>query len=418
MKEKQLALLLFLIMAGVVYYSTIGVETTSPTSNIPSFEKIMIDSVFRSESVTAADINKDGEKDIVIGDVWYEAPEWKMHEIRPPGIFYNGVFQDDKPTSEYSYYSNSFACQPMDVNEDGWIDVLVYSVMGRPVYWYKNPQGKEEHWEEYIAVDDYHGESPLLSDLMRNGEMGFVAGVKWEEGHYHMSWMSPKLVGKYWEELRIGQSEGEIFAPGAVGHGLGIGDINGDGRKDVLTRQGWYMAPENSSQTPWEFFPVPFDTIADSEYPQYVFAQMPIWDIDEDGDADFFCSSAHHYGLWWFEQKMENGVRSFHKHDIPYKLSQGHAIAKGDVNQNGKVDIIIGKRYLAHNGNDPGWDDPLVLLFLEANKNEAGEVEWLVEEFDLGVGVGTQIELSDMNKDNRTDLLISNKKGTYLFLQK
>ena len=178
MKEKQLALLLFLIMAGVVYYSTVGVESTSPANGIPSFEKIMLDSVFRSESVTTADINKDGELDIVIGDVWYEAPEWKVHEIRPPGDFLSSVFREDKPTSEYSYYSNSFACQVLDVDEDGWQDVLVYPVMGQPVYWYKNPQGKAGHWEEYKAVEDYHGESPMLVDLRRNGKKGLCVGSK------------------------------------------------------------------------------------------------------------------------------------------------------------------------------------------------------------------------------------------------
>ncbi|MDW3648172.1 MAG: VCBS repeat-containing protein [Bacteroidia bacterium] len=418
MKLKLLILPIVLMISGLIGASCSEKKKEIADSGIPAFEKILIDSVFRSESITTADLNNDGEKDIVIGDVWYEAPGWKMHEIRPPGDFLSSVYREDKPASDYAYYSNSFACHVMDVNGDGWQDVLVYPVMGRPVYWYKNPQGKAGHWEEFRAVEDYHGESPILTDLEGKGELGFVTGVKWEEGNYQMSWMSPQRMGEFWKELRIGEGKGESFAPGAVGHGLGVGDIDGDGKKDVLTRQGWYKAPQDETQNSWDFFRIPFDSIASPEYPQYVFAQMPIWDIDEDGDADFFASSAHRYGLWWFEQKMEAGERIFQKHEIPYKLSQAHAVAMGDLNQNGKPDIITGKRYLAHNGNDPGWDDPLVLVFMEAEKQEGGELSWRVEEIDRGVGVGTQIELADMNKDRRTDLLVSNKKGTYLFLQK
>src|SRR4051812_50086468 len=35
-----------------------------------------------SETVAVADVNKDGHLDIISGDNWYEAPEWKKHHLR------------------------------------------------------------------------------------------------------------------------------------------------------------------------------------------------------------------------------------------------------------------------------------------------------------------------------------------------
>jgi len=51
------------------------------------FEKIVVDRTFRSEGVAVGDINHDGKLDIFAGDVWYEAPNWKMHELRPVGRY-------------------------------------------------------------------------------------------------------------------------------------------------------------------------------------------------------------------------------------------------------------------------------------------------------------------------------------------
>ncbi|MGI9544942.1 MAG: FG-GAP repeat domain-containing protein [Cyclobacteriaceae bacterium] len=394
---------------------------------MPSFQRTTIDTVFRSESVTSADINQDGSRDIVIGDVWYEAPDWQLREIRPSGEFLNTVFQEDKPTSEYNYYSNSFAVQSMDVNRDGRPDVLVYPVMNQPVYWYENPQSPDRHWQERKVVKAYHGESPMLVDLFGTGETGLLAGVNVQDTLYHLCWAQPsEQVDSLWQVYTIGSTDemalrgpewdrkSRWYAPGSRDHGLGFGDVNGDGRKDVLTSRGWYEAPGDTKKENWRLHYLAFDSLADPQYPQYIFAQMPIWDVDRDGDADFIGTSAHRYGLWWFEQE---GSTSFVKHEIPIRMSQVHSVAMGDLNQNGIPDVITGKRYLAHNGNDPGWDDPLKIVWMEPELDSIGQVKFLIEEIDVGVGVGTQIEITDMNGDGKEDLLTSNKKGTYLFLQ-
>ena len=55
-----------------------------------TWKKTVLDTKFRSEGVAVADVNKDGKIDILAGEVWYEAPDWKMHEIQQAGRLRHG----------------------------------------------------------------------------------------------------------------------------------------------------------------------------------------------------------------------------------------------------------------------------------------------------------------------------------------
>lgn len=403
-------------------------DYTSRKGKVPSFIKTTIDETFRSESIALTEINNDDYKDIVIGDVWYEGPNWEMHEIRKPQFYSKSKETAASDSKNMRYYSNSFAVQSLDVNKDGWQDVISFPVMGEPVTWYENPKNHEGHWKERVAHSSYHGESPLLFEL--NGSLYPLAGYKKSDQTYELGVLTPSTdLDAPWEVFTIGDRAvkssktlptmiKKLGAPGATGHGLGCGDINGDGADDVLTRHGWYEAPVDTVLEHWTFHYYPFDQLADLKNPQYQFAQMPVCDIDGDGDNDIFGSSAHHYGVWWFEQVQdENGNIEFVKHSIPIRLSQVHAVAQADLNGNDIPDFIIGKRWLAHAGKDPGTDDFIDLLWIEPRVSNTGQVDFQIELLDRGVGVGTQIEIADVNLDQKDDLLISNKKGTYLYLQ-
>jgi len=396
----------------------------------PQLQKITIDMTFRSEGVIASDINNDNLLDIVLGDVWYEAPNWKMHDIRPYGDYVNTTYDDAKPSGEYAYYSNSFAVYTEDVDGDGWQDVLTFPTMGQPIYWYKNPQNSTgKPWVQGQLTDDYHGESPLQVDLFGTGHTGILCGVNENDSLYQLEYMMKNDKGGF-KHYAVGHTskysyDGPFWgkrikhaAAGAFAHGLGTGDINADGHMDIITRNGWYEGPQDGSKYHFEFHPVPFDKMADAAHPQLQFAQMLVFDVDQDGDNDVFGSSAHRHGIWWFEHIEEDGTIKFIKHELPIHISQVHALALGDLNNNGVPDVITGKRYLAHNGNDPGWDEDLLLLWIEPYNDLSNQTQFNIIEIDKGVGVGTQIQLVDMNQDNRDDILVSNKTGTHLFLQK
>jgi len=394
--RRRLPLLLPFWLLAVLFAALPVRSDDEPPTNV-SWKKTVVDKVFRSEGVAVADVNKDGKMDILVGDYWYEAPDWKMHEIRNPGKF------DPKG------YSKSFACWAEDLNGDGWPDLIVVGFPGEPCYWYENPQGKDGHWKEHMICKSACNETPLYVDLFGTGKRVLVMGYDNKE----MVWVGPgKDPAQPWEVHVI--SEPGQKAPGTdrFSHGLGVGDINGDGRADVICTAGWWEQPEkDDGKTPWKFHPAKLgDACAD----------MVVLDLDGDGKADVVTSSAHNYGIWAFHQKpAEKGDPVFVKKDLfPKLVSQTHAMHLVDINGDGLKDLVTGKRYWAHGPNgdaDPG--KPAMLYWFEAKKSKDGIISFIPHVIDDDSGIGTQFWVGDFNGDKLPDVVISNKKGVFIFEQ-
>ncbi|MHC4116648.1 MAG: FG-GAP repeat domain-containing protein [Planctomycetota bacterium] len=356
-----------------------------------SFERIIVDRTFRAEGVATGDVNRDGTLDILSGDVWYAGPDFKkMHEVREVGT-YDGT----------KGYSNCFVNFAQHVNGDGWIDSIVIGMPGGPCLWYENPKNEPGHWKERTVVGSACNETPIFADLLGNGKPVPVFAVR-PEGQ--MAWFGiPEDLEGMWDMHVIAAGPD---APGTkrFSHGIGAGDIDGDGRCDVLVKEGWWRAPRNRKRASWKFNPA--DLGEDC-------ANMLVYDVDADGDSDVITSSAHRYGIWWFEQ--ERG--KFKRHVISEKYSQPHAIILADVNRDGVMDLVTGKRHFAHNGKDPGGKDPAMLYWFELRRGGSGP-EFIMHVIDDDSGVGTQFEVVDVNADGTLDIVTSNKKGVRVFLQR
>src|SRR4051794_39591665 len=271
-----------------------------------SWKKTVIEGKFRSEGVAIAGVNRDGKLDVLIGDSWYEAPSWTKHDIRKPGDYGDGLHS----------YSACMTCWADDVNGDGWADQIVIGFPGVPAYWYENPKGKPGYWPQHEIWHSACNETPLYADLFGDGRrvlvMGWQPRGKANEGQ--MAWFTPGSdPSQSWEMHPVSEpsSPGKVI-PGTVrfAHGLGVGDLNGDGRRDVICTAGWWEQPESGRQgnMPWSFHPARLgDAVAD----------MVVYDVNHDGKADVIDSSAHHYGIWWFEQGSgDDGSPGFRKHDL------------------------------------------------------------------------------------------------------
>jgi hypothetical protein len=358
------------------------------------FEKVILDKTFRAEGVAVGDVNHDGKLDILSGDVWYAAPDWKMHEVREVGT-YDGT----------KGYSNCFANFAQDVNGDGWVDSIIIGLPNGPCLWYENPKNKPGHWKQRMVVNSACNETPIFVDLLGNGRPVLVFAVR-PKGL--MAWFGvPKDLDGLWDMHLIAAGPD---APGTkmYSHGLGAGDGNGDGRNDVLVKEGWWQAPKNPKKKNWKFHPANLGPDC---------ANMLVYDIDNDGDGDVISSSAHNYGIWWFEQLDDGEGSKFKQHVISEKYSQPHAIILADINRDGTMDLVTGKRHFAHQGNDPGGKDPAMLYWFELRRPESGKVEFVLHEIDDDSGVGTQFEVIDLNADGKLDIATSNKKGVHIFIQ-
>jgi hypothetical protein len=392
-----------------------------------TWKKTVIDTKFHSEGVTIADVNKDGKMDVLNGEFWYEAPDWKPHEMQP--------FKDHAKLTENGLkgYSRVFCCWAEDINGDGWQDLIVIDFPGVPCYWMENPKGKDGHWTKHTIWHSACNETPQYVDLLGTGKrvlvMGFQPPGKGNEGQMAYFTPDPKAPTAKWimhpisppstpakveNGKEVPNTRKEIPGTQRFSHGMGIGDLNGDGRKDVMCTGGWWEQPEKpDGKTPWKFHPANLGPAC---------ADMYAYDMDGDGKADVISTSAHQFGIWWYKQRDtdKNGNISFQKMDlIPNQklVSETHAAHFKDIDGDGRPDLITGKRWYSHGRAEPGSDGPAAVYWFKNTKGADGIAHFEPMLIDDDCGVGTQFEVADINGDGLLDIIVSNKKGVRVIVQ-
>lgn len=336
------------------------------------------------ESVGVFDVNGDKVPDLVSGNFWYEGPEYlKRHHIAD--VKRHGEYYDD------------FATIPMDLNGDGRLDFVSGGWFSETLRWHENP-GADKPWPEHTIAKTGNIETIRAWDIDGDGSLELV----------------PNTPGKplAFYKVKPGSNSKPTFTRVEVAktheHGLGFGDVNGDGRGDFIISNGWHEAPGNPLTGSWKLH---------NEFDMEP-ASVPIiiTDVNKDGVSDLIAGNGHGYGLSWYEQRLDQkGKRSWVTHSIDADNSQFHEMQWVDLNNDGQPKLITGKRYRAHNGNDPGSNDNIGLYYY--NWNGDSFTKNIISYGPLGEGVGTGIyfSIADLRGTGRPDIIVAGKQGLYVF---
>lgn len=368
-----------------------------------SFKKTTITKEFLCEGANFGDFNHDGKMDIEAGPYWFEGPDFtKRHEFTPPAA---------KPYDPHGY-SDFFLSYVYDFNGDGWPDILVYSWPGKETAWYENPKNKEGHWARHVIFGVTDNESPQLGDMNGDGKPELICHTEGYLGFAEADWSDPT---KPWKFRRISpKGEWQRYT-----HGYGFGDINGDGRMDILEKDGWWEQPASMVGDPvWVKHPFTFGAGG---------SQMYVYDVNGDGLPDVITSlSAHGFGLAWYEQTRTGGEISFKEHifmnskpeenKYGVKFSQIHSIDLVDMNGDGLQDLVTGKRYWAHGPTgDAEPAAPAVLYWFQLVRHKDKSVDFIPHLIDDDSGVGTQVTAGKISGGKLPDVVVGNKKGLFFF---
>jgi type 1 glutamine amidotransferase len=375
-----------------------------------------------NESCSLVDVNGDGRVDITCGVNWYENPgprggKWIKHAH---------YFQDAAKRGFTQTHCDETA---MDVNRDGLVDVVNSGYQSDIVgaLWYENPGKQGGVWKVHRVHASPYMEGVVQADINGDGRPDLVmdhfrkyGGVEGEGSVAHvapLAWLESIDKAPWLVE--------HVIAPEADDHGVGVGDVNGDGRPDVVTKHGWYEAPPDPARGKW---------IRHHDYEIPYRASLPILvtDVNGDGRNDLIMGNGHGYGLYWYEQRVDaQGKRTFVEHPIEEHYGQFHTMTLADVNGDGKPDLVTGKRLLGHDGRDGGEWDPLFLFWydIQGGKFQRHPIMFNNLSYYPGydnandppqfaAGTGMRITVGDVNGDRAPDIVVAGRGGLYVFFNR
>ena len=389
---KTLLQLGFFLILGVLLLPGGAQEqhpTASPTAQ-PSrvrFRKVTINAASDFEAACAADINGDGKLDIVCGDTWYEAPDWTPHKFREIG--------DWGREEGGSGYRRDFADLPVDVNADGRIDIVSSDYASGELFWHENPGPAGGLWPRHAIARPGSAETTVLAPILDKRAVCLLPNCGDRVVWYELRRPGPQ---PQWVEHVVGKE--------GAGHGIGWGDLNGDGKIDLITPHGWYEQVD-AAHDQWIWHG---DWQCD---PGDLGIGTPVLDVVGDRRNDFVFGSGHHYGVYWMQQMPPGSPQRWVQRPIDTSWSQAHTLILADLEGTRHPVVVTGKRFKAHD-TDPGANETLGIYYYRYDRRLQAWQKYVIDQ-GAQAGTGLQMTAVDLRHTGRLDLICPGKSGLYIF---
>jgi hypothetical protein len=390
------------------------VKTLPAERSSARFRVQRINDMYYSWGCTAGDYDKDGNMDVAAGPWLYFGPDFTRSREIFLAVTTSPATNFTETNCQYTY----------DFNNDGWPDILNGPNRGNL---YINPKGESRRWSKYVVVPAIQSEITAFKDIDKDGKPELIYGA---DGIMRFARPDPADATKPWIVHDVSERGY------AMAHGIGVGDINGDGRTDIVNPNGWWEQPAAGATSGlWKYHPV-----ALARYGHRATgvggATMGVYDVNGDGLNDVVTSlNAHGFGLAWFEQKRDAaGNISFLQRMISddygtattnaggIALSQVHGATFEDIDGDGITDLIAGKRYWSHLDTyldpDPAGA-PVIYYYRTVRDAKApGGARFAPELIHNRSGVGSDVLAIDLDKDKKPDIISATDRGVFIFWNK
>ena len=271
----------------------------------------------RTIEILAADVDGDGNEDILTGNFWYRSPDWKRYEI--PGV---------------SQIINAY-----DIDGDGRKEIFATEGDGLTsrVCWLRPVDPLKGKWEKH-PVGTGHGDWPhgsLVAPVLPGGKIALIAAY---HGQTAGNGMFPEIFEAP-DDLEKGQWKKRALEGVWHNENMEVADFNGNGLPDIAAGKYWL---ENMGDGDFK----PHKITEEIEV-----CRVAVMDVNGNGRPDVILTD-HSMGfddpetefaqIAWFENPGDPGVTTWKKHLIDMARCP-HSLCVADIDGDGEMEIVCGE---------------------------------------------------------------------------